>query len=514
MEFTCRNNKVQKVLCLILCVLITCFVWLGQYQEAHAIPFIIPAAWGLSELAQLVLYGLGVAGCTYVAANDVPKDLGKVKTLYEDFCNWAISIGRGDEITGSVSVDKNEVLMSNIFYDYYNYLKSANKTSIYVNGDMLLWSGKVVIDSITEMSMELLSTNHMEYSRKFKVSKTRIYSSQQSEGASATLNTYLQVIDRVTGALVYEYELAATGLGIKALYNKYKIDVNNYNLTIYNPSGIKVKDITMPITQNVDVRLTFKCTENTGMRMEPEWKLMAEGGQAYGTGVEYNDLMDTRVERGDTIKVKETALNEFPVTVDKPHIVESIEQVIPKGSVTNTVTYRNNWTGAFKDCVPGMGTYTFTGTGTITGDMDLSRVGTWEGTWGWTATGARTWTGTYTAADGLTWTGTAAETSTSLDTSGDINFEPLKVAGNLFTTKFPFSLPWDLLRTVKLLLIDSPDPPSWDIKWRDEILGKDLGFTIDLKKFDGIFKIARAFILVALIVGLIFGTRKLLGGAT
>lgn len=95
-----------------------------------------------------------------------------------------------------------------------------------------------------------------------------------------------------------------------------------------------------------------------------------------------------------------------------------------------------------------------------------------------------------------------------------INWEPLKVTGTLFTTKFPFSLPWDILRTFQALLIDDPKMPKWDIKWHDQILHKDFGFTIDLTSYDRIFKIARNFILVALNVGLIMATRKLVGGAT
>lgn len=99
------------------------------------------------------------------------------------------------------------------------------------------------------------------------------------------------------------------------------------------------------------------------------------------------------------------------------------------------------------------------------------------------------------------------------DTS-KINWEPLKVTGTLFTTKFPFSLPWDILRTFQALLIDDPKMPKWDIKWHDQILNRDFGFTIDLSNYDRIFKIARNFILVALNVGLIMATRKLVGGAS
>lgn len=99
-------------------------------------------------------------------------------------------------------------------------------------------------------------------------------------------------------------------------------------------------------------------------------------------------------------------------------------------------------------------------------------------------------------------------------TTSEINWEPLRIPGTLFTTKFPFSLPWDVLRTFQALLIDNPSPPIWEVKWRDEVLKMDFSFNIDLTRFDTIFKVAKVFVLVALNVGLIFGTRKLLGGAT
>lgn len=97
---------------------------------------------------------------------------------------------------------------------------------------------------------------------------------------------------------------------------------------------------------------------------------------------------------------------------------------------------------------------------------------------------------------------------------GKINWEPLKITGALFTTKFPFSLPWDILRTFKALFIDNPTLPKWEVKWHDQILKKDFAFTIDISRYDTFFKIARGFVFVGFVVGLVTITRKLLGGAT
>ena len=108
----------------------------------------------------------------------------------------------------------------------------------------------------------------------------------------------------------------------------------------------------------------------------------------------------------------------------------------------------------------------------------------------------------------------SVDSVTDISSSDTINWKPLETSGLLLTTKFPFSLPWDLYKTVKALLIENPTDPIWKVGWHDEILKRDFSFNLDLSKFSAIFKAARVFILVSLNVGLIMGTRKLLGGAT
>jgi len=98
------------------------------------------------------------------------------------------------------------------------------------------------------------------------------------------------------------------------------------------------------------------------------------------------------------------------------------------------------------------------------------------------------------------------------DGSGSINWEPLKMAGTLFTTKFPFSLPWDLLGAFQALGNPSSSAPVIPIdldlaifKWHT---------SLDFALFDPIVPTIRGLILIGFGISLIFGARKLLGGAT
>lgn len=90
-----------------------------------------------------------------------------------------------------------------------------------------------------------------------------------------------------------------------------------------------------------------------------------------------------------------------------------------------------------------------------------------------------------------------------------INWEPLRVLGDTFTKKFPFSLPWDLLRG-----LESLESTAWDRKIVISISGQDYwpAMTIDLSMFDEIAGITRIVLLIVFDFGLIFTTRRLMGG--
>ncbi|MDR3289441.1 MAG: hypothetical protein LBT22_08445 [Peptococcaceae bacterium] len=90
-----------------------------------------------------------------------------------------------------------------------------------------------------------------------------------------------------------------------------------------------------------------------------------------------------------------------------------------------------------------------------------------------------------------------------------INWEPIRHSLNLFTNKFPFSLPWDLQRMLSNFN-QSNTVPHFDInidagifKWNQ---------SIDLSIFSPLIGTVRAFLLIAFNLGLVIGTRKWLGG--
>ena len=90
----------------------------------------------------------------------------------------------------------------------------------------------------------------------------------------------------------------------------------------------------------------------------------------------------------------------------------------------------------------------------------------------------------------------------------EINWEPLRRSIYELTEKFPFSLPWDLMRGVQ-----SMEANQWDRKIR-VVIGDEFwpNFEIDLTMFDRLARISRVIMLVIFDLGLIFATRKLMGG--
>jgi hypothetical protein len=89
-----------------------------------------------------------------------------------------------------------------------------------------------------------------------------------------------------------------------------------------------------------------------------------------------------------------------------------------------------------------------------------------------------------------------------------IDYSKLHLAAEIFTDKFPFSLPWDLKNMVLTFGAGSTEAPVIPIA----ING--LEADIDLSKFNTIAAGIRVLELFAFGVGLLFGTRKLLGGAS
>ncbi len=94
-----------------------------------------------------------------------------------------------------------------------------------------------------------------------------------------------------------------------------------------------------------------------------------------------------------------------------------------------------------------------------------------------------------------------------------IDFEPLKLGLGELTNKFPFSLPWDLKRAFENLY-----GGHWDakipLKFSYNVLnvGWEVDEEIDLVPYENIIIMFKTFIVLIFDVGLIFATRRLMGG--
>jgi hypothetical protein len=102
--------------------------------------------------------------------------------------------------------------------------------------------------------------------------------------------------------------------------------------------------------------------------------------------------------------------------------------------------------------------------------------------------------------------GETEETPQRDDTA--IDWEPLRRGLYELTEKFPFCLPWDLMRGIQSL-----ESNQWDRKIEIDV-GDGIWpeMIIDLTIFDEIARIARVVFLIVFDLGLIFATRRLMGG--
>lgn len=92
-----------------------------------------------------------------------------------------------------------------------------------------------------------------------------------------------------------------------------------------------------------------------------------------------------------------------------------------------------------------------------------------------------------------------------------INIEDPGTPGlNIITTKFPFSLPWDIYHLISLLVAD-PVPPAFlvDTVYRD----LDIEFSHEMSYLDPYMPFFRTFIFIVVAGSIIYRTRSLLGGA-
>ena len=92
--------------------------------------------------------------------------------------------------------------------------------------------------------------------------------------------------------------------------------------------------------------------------------------------------------------------------------------------------------------------------------------------------------------------------------AGDkLDFSKFKLALDLFTNKFPFSLPWDIQRLIGSFGSGSVATPVLEMP----IMG--IPAHVSLERFNSLAAAARVFELLIFNAGLLFGTRKILGGS-
>lgn len=96
------------------------------------------------------------------------------------------------------------------------------------------------------------------------------------------------------------------------------------------------------------------------------------------------------------------------------------------------------------------------------------------------------------------------------DTPTDgLNFGPLRIAGDLFTTKFPFSIPWDIQRQFNVFNVN-PKPPVLHVDKSIPIFNTSmkLKFDIDFTIMEPAAVVVRWFMIIAFDLGMILAMRK------
>ena len=78
--------------------------------------------------------------------------------------------------------------------------------------------------------------------------------------------------------------------------------------------------------------------------------------------------------------------------------------------------------------------------------------------------------------------------------------------------KFPFCIPFDLVDSFKAFgSNEAAEAPKWDLTFKIPGTNKDYEFIVDLSMFDKYISIFRSGVLILFLIGLMLGTRKLIG---
>lgn len=98
-------------------------------------------------------------------------------------------------------------------------------------------------------------------------------------------------------------------------------------------------------------------------------------------------------------------------------------------------------------------------------------------------------------------------------TNTAVDWSPITNLTYSFTNKFPFSLPWDIQRSVSSLTV-SQELPDLNVQFYNPAGGPPIQFTLDWPDFVATFALwVRSAFLIIFGIGLVYATSKLLGGA-
>jgi len=100
---------------------------------------------------------------------------------------------------------------------------------------------------------------------------------------------------------------------------------------------------------------------------------------------------------------------------------------------------------------------------------------------------------------------------TNPSTPSKIKWNKLAMAGEIFTTKFPFSIPWDIAKQLSVFDV-APKPPIIPVNLNVPLFNNrmNMNFVIDMTILDGVAVVARWFMVIAFDVGIIMSMRRLM----
>ena len=100
-----------------------------------------------------------------------------------------------------------------------------------------------------------------------------------------------------------------------------------------------------------------------------------------------------------------------------------------------------------------------------------------------------------------------------------INLDPVKNIPQVLFTKFPFSIPWDLYNVYNLMATDNRSPPEFELgipltnsNTLSALGTEDLKMELKLENYDDVLGVIRVGELLLFVIGLIFGTKRLIWG--